>query len=181
MQQNSYRFAACAKKKICRNGCVTHSLKWLHLDWDDIHALYSTRTNTLLFKDKTSVEGTIRIEGVSFTVVGILSTRDYVQQENSTITARNFNRAVLLPIGAEPTADSRYSGYTDLIFRFSESRFVKPGAVLIQQIVLNNHGGFEDFQTIVPIELLSQANRTRRTFNVIVGIIAAITLLVRGR
>jgi len=126
------------------------------------------------------VGGTIRIEGVSFAVVGILSTRDYVQKEDSTITARNFNRAVLLPIGAEPTSDTRYSGYTDLIFRFSESRFVKPGAALIQQIVLSNHGGFEDFQTIVPIELLSQANRTRRTFNVIVGIIAAITLLVGG-
>jgi len=38
-------------------------LETLQLDWDDVQALYSTRTNTLLFKDKTSVEGKIRIEG----------------------------------------------------------------------------------------------------------------------
>jgi len=38
-------------------------LDTMQLDWDDVQALYSSKRNTLLFKDKTSAEGTIRIEG----------------------------------------------------------------------------------------------------------------------
>jgi putative ABC transport system permease protein len=126
------------------------------------------------------VGGTVLIEGIPFKVVGILSNRNYVQKENSTITARNFNRAVLLPVGTEPAEESRAGGYTDIIFRFSSSRYIKSGAAVIRQIVLTNHGGFEDFQTIVPVELLNQANRTQRTFNTVLGITAVITLLVGG-
>lgn len=35
----------------------------LQLDWDDVAVLYSSKLNTVTFRDKTSVEGTVEIKG----------------------------------------------------------------------------------------------------------------------
>lgn len=123
---------------------------------------------------------TIQIDKVSYTVVGILQNRDYVKKKNSTIAVRNFNSAVFIPVGTEPKQNFRGSGYTDIIFHLSDGRFIKTAADIIRRIVIENHGGYEDFQLIVPIELLNQFNKTQKTFNIILGTIAGITLLVGG-
>jgi len=43
-----------------------------------------------------------------------------------------------------------------------------------------SHGGVEDFQMVVPQELLRQSQKTQRTFNIVLGSIACISLLVGG-
>ncbi len=123
---------------------------------------------------------TVRIDKVSYAIVGILQNRDYVKKENSTIAVRNFNSAVFIPVGTEPAQNSWDGGYTDIIFHLSDSRFMETAADIIRRIVLENHGGYEDFQTIVPVELLNQFNKTQKTFNIVLGTIAFITLLVGG-
>jgi hypothetical protein len=40
----------------------------LSLDWDDIHAVYSNKLNTLGFRDKSIVEGSFKIVGESLTI-----------------------------------------------------------------------------------------------------------------
>jgi putative ABC transport system permease protein len=122
----------------------------------------------------------INIDKVPYTIVGILQNRNYVKKRNSAIAVRDFNRAVFLPIGAEPTQNFTGNGYTDIIFHLSDGSFIKRVADIIRKIVLENHGGYEDFQTIVPVELLNQFNKTRKTFNIVLGIIAGITLMVGG-
>jgi putative ABC transport system permease protein len=42
------------------------------------------------------------------------------------------------------------------------------------------HGNFEDYQIIIPHELLAQAKRTQKMFNFVLGSIASISLLVGG-
>jgi len=41
----------------------------LKLDWEDVHALFSERTNTVVLRDRSTVEGRVRVEGDRFTVV----------------------------------------------------------------------------------------------------------------
>jgi len=41
----------------------------LQIDWDDIYAVYSPRANTCVFEDRTSVLGTLRIDGKTVTIV----------------------------------------------------------------------------------------------------------------
>ena len=43
-----------------------------------------------------------------------------------------------------------------------------------------SHGNVDDYQIIIPQELLDQAYRTQYTFNLVLGSIAAISLLVGG-
>jgi putative ABC transport system permease protein len=46
--------------------------------------------------------------------------------------------------------------------------------------LLNRFHGKQDFETIVPLQLLRQAEETKRIFNIVLGSIAAISLLVGG-
>jgi putative ABC transport system permease protein len=42
------------------------------------------------------------------------------------------------------------------------------------------HGGYENYQIVIPQELMQQAQRTQQTFNLVLGSIAGISLLVGG-
>lgn len=45
---------------------------------------------------------------------------------------------------------------------------------------MQSHGGFEDFQMVVPQEPINQAQRTQRVFNVVLFGTTGISLLVEG-
>jgi putative ABC transport system permease protein len=49
----------------------------------------------------------------------------------------------------------------------------------IKQVLQRNHKK-KDYDVVVPLELLKDAERTKRTFNIVLGSIAAISLLVGG-
>jgi len=49
----------------------------------------------------------------------------------------------------------------------------------IKEVMEHNHKK-QDYKITVPLELLKQAERTKRIFNVVLGSIAAISLLVGG-
>jgi putative ABC transport system permease protein len=63
---------------------------------------------------------------------------------------------------------------------------LKPGASAREQAALvpplldRLHGGAADFELVVPERLLAQSQRTQRLFNVVMGAIAGISLLVGG-
>jgi putative ABC transport system permease protein len=55
-----------------------------------------------------------------------------------------------------------------------------PAAQVVKQILTQRHGGVQDFEIVIPIELLRQRQQTQRIFNVVMGAIASISLLVGG-
>jgi putative ABC transport system permease protein len=59
---------------------------------------------------------------------------------------------------------------------------VSPGetARLIDELLRRLHGGENDYQLVVPEALLEQSRRTQRLFNIVMGAIAGISLLVGG-
>jgi putative ABC transport system permease protein len=59
-------------------------------------------------------------------------------------------------------------------------RQVPHTAEIVRRLLVRAHRGMEDFEIVVPSELLAQAQRTQRVFNVVMGSIAAISLLVGG-
>ena len=60
-----------------------------------------------------------------------------------------------------------------------EADQVESRAAAIRQILASNHKK-EDWRIVVPVELLKQAERTKRIFSIVLGSIAAISLLVGG-
>jgi putative ABC transport system permease protein len=53
-------------------------------------------------------------------------------------------------------------------------------AAVVRNAVFTLHDRVTDFEVIVPIELLARRFQTQRTFNIVVGSIAALSLLVGG-
>ncbi|HEY2806345.1 MAG TPA: ABC transporter permease [Gemmatimonadales bacterium] len=67
-----------------------------------------------------------------------------------------------------------------IIVRVSDSRLVPGVAEICQRMLKRRHNGVVDFEITVPELLLRQEQRTKTIFNVVLGAIASISLLVGG-
>jgi putative ABC transport system permease protein len=61
-----------------------------------------------------------------------------------------------------------------------EPHHVVPASVVMRRILERTHYGIADYEVIIPDELLAQSQRTQRIFNIVMGSIAALSLLVGG-
>jgi len=68
----------------------------------------------------------------------------------------------------------------EIVVRLKEGTDTRDAARLIDELLARLHGGANDYQLVVPEALLAQSRRTQRLFNVVMGCIAGISLLVGG-
>jgi putative ABC transport system permease protein len=68
----------------------------------------------------------------------------------------------------------------EIAVRLASSDTLSSTAAFIEALLREAHNGVEDFEVMVPEELLAQARRTQRLFGVVMGSIAGIALLVGG-
>lgn len=129
----------------------------------------------------------LRVGNHLFKVVGILKHYDYYSEKTSTVSIRNYNEMVFVPLGlekiiAQPASGkgAAQTGLTEIIVKIRETGEVIGAAAVIDRIMEIAHHGVKDFQMVVPMELLKQSQKTRRMFNIILGAIAGISLLVGG-
>jgi putative ABC transport system permease protein len=99
------------------------------------------------------------------------------------IKVRNINRDIYLPI---TTALRRFprtgqpDGIEEIAIRVARPEDLTVTARLLKERLEQQHRGVEDYEILVPEELLAQAQRTQQIFNIIMGSIAGISLLVGG-
>jgi putative ABC transport system permease protein len=67
-----------------------------------------------------------------------------------------------------------------IIVRVSDSRHVPAVADVLQRMLARRHNGVVDFEVTIPELLLRQERRTKTIFNVVLGAIASISLVVGG-
>ena len=67
-----------------------------------------------------------------------------------------------------------------IIVRVNEARLVPSVADIVQRMLARRHNTVVDFEVTVPELLLKQEQRTRTIFNVVLGAIASISLIVGG-
>ncbi|MFA6915412.1 MAG: ABC transporter permease [Parachlamydiales bacterium] len=128
---------------------------------------------------------TIRIENTQFKVVGILAPKQWSQGKSNTLSSRNLNTCVLIPLGCESSLPARPTSLpkntlNELIVQLSHSDHIIKGSRVTRRVLEQTHYGVEDYQMVIPLELMQQAHRTQQTFNLVLGSIAAISLLVGG-
>jgi len=68
----------------------------------------------------------------------------------------------------------------EIAVRIDDAGKVRDSARLIESVVRRRHRGALDFELVVPQELLAGYERARFQFNVVVGAVAALSLLVGG-
>jgi putative ABC transport system permease protein len=136
-----------------------------------------------LFGYRGAVGAKIRIGEAWFTVIGVMEPKAVRQGRATVIKVRNINRDVYIPITAALRRLPESAGGStidEIALRVAQAETLSPTTRLVKELLGRTHRGAEDYEVMIPEELLAQAQRTQRLFNIVMGSIAGISLLVGG-
>lgn len=143
----------------------------------------------------------IKVGSLWLTVVGVLEERGVAGRDLEHLGIRDYNLDIYAPINtvllryenrarltrqdlqADEDNDRRSENYHQidrLIVRAEQSSLVSPVAEIMSRMLQRRHNGVVDYQVTVPEVLLEQEQRTQRIFNIVLGSIASISLIVGG-
>jgi putative ABC transport system permease protein len=130
----------------------------------------------------------MRIENHLFKVVGRLQRyrKDTEEAQDTVVVTKDYNEMLFIPAGLEnlfvtgAKEEEPGDAITEMIIQVKKSKHVFQTAAVIDRIMNRIHNGVDDYLLIVPQGLLMQAQRTQKTFNMVLGAIAGISLLVGG-
>ncbi len=124
----------------------------------------------------------LKINDEWLTVVGVLAP-GALRREIQGVTLEGTANDVYLPV---TTAERRFnrpplkSPLDELVVSMAPGTPVQESAAVIRTMLDRLHGGAADYTITVPEALLEQSRRTQRLFDVVMGAIAGISLLVGG-
>ena len=142
-----------------------------------------------LLATQNTIGQSLRIGGDFFGIVGIVKTEsaqsESVQMPDQQVDAYiplSVSRKYFGDIMSRRTAGSRERELVELhqiVIQVDESENVESTALAIEQMLKRFHKK-KDYVISVPLALLRQAEETKRIFNIVLGSIAGISLLVGG-
>jgi putative ABC transport system permease protein len=124
----------------------------------------------------------VKVNEEWLTVVGILAP-GAVKREIQGVTLEGTANDVYVPV---TTAERRFnrpplkSPLDELVVSMAPGTPVQESAAVIRTMLDRLHGGAADYTITVPEALLEQSRRTQRLFDIVMGAIAGISLLVGG-
>ena len=109
--------------------------------------------------------------------------RTRVTKQDIEVAARQY--VVLNPDSTQEDEETRrertnYHQLDRIVMRVADTRYMGPVANVSQRLLQRRHNDVIDFEVTVPELLLKQEQRTRTIFNVVLGAIASISLIVGG-
>ena len=144
-----------------------------------------------LFGYGPAVGKLVKVDDVWLEVVGVLAAEG---PEGTDAGGAGASTAEGVPVGSVvreiylpvTTADRKFqrspltSPLDEIVIRLKDGASGTETASLVRDLLDRLHGGVEDYEVVVPEALLAQSRRTQRLFNVVMGAIAGISLLVGG-
>ena len=119
-----------------------------------------------------------------FEVIGVMGTKSLFTETVGELAARNLNQDVYIPLSSflmRYDKDNPLASEIDqLTTKVSDSEKLVESAAVIRRILERRHRQNDDFDIIIPFELLKQEEKEARIYNMVLGAIAAISLLVGG-
>ncbi|NLD64283.1 MAG: FtsX-like permease family protein [Bacteroidales bacterium] len=92
---------------------------------------------------------------------------------------RRVSRVVVSSSDAS-TAETNYNQLDKIVVQVQETEQLTPTTEVLSRMMLRRHSGVKDFEITVPELLLKQQQRTKDIFNIVLGAIASISLIVGG-
>jgi len=137
-----------------------------------------------LFHFEDPIGKKVKMQNQWFTVIGVMEDKGTAGGKVAgVLEVRNLDEDIYVPL---TTAISRFPvspkdpELNQVTVRVTDSDRIREAADIIRAIVSRRHRGVDDFKIVIPEELLRQSQRTQRIFNVVMGCIAGISLLVGG-
>ncbi|MDP2885924.1 MAG: ABC transporter permease [Ignavibacteria bacterium] len=164
---------------------------------------------TKFFAKEDPIGGRIKCGNLWLTVIGVLQERTISKQTIQHLGLRDYNYDIYTPVSAlllryknrtlvtrlDVQKASRSTGSGDdseqkkpvnyhqldrLVVRVSNSERMASLAEVISRMLERRHNNVVDFQVTIPEQLLRQEQRTKEIFNIVLGAIASISLIVGG-
>ncbi len=135
-----------------------------------------------LFGLDDAVGQSVRMFGSSFQVIGVLESRAMLKEGDAEFRATDINQNLYVPLesivsSAEVPADWQVE---EIEIVMQPDVGVAAGAKVVRAVLERVHRGADDYEVIVPVELLEQRRETERIFNAVLMGIAGLSLLVGG-
>lgn len=156
-----------------------------------------------LFKYKNPINEKIKIGDLWFTIVGVISAKKNLVSNSSNTSFRNFNLDVYIPLSTMNYKMNKYieaskrkrSSWRDagkianaidrktidqLTVKVTDDDKIVEVANIVRRILTRKHYKVPDYRIIIPEEIMAQKQKTQKIFNIVMGAIAGISLLVGG-
>jgi putative ABC transport system permease protein len=135
-----------------------------------------------LFAFQNPIGEMVKIRDDWFRVVGVLENKELHPDKLPSIHIHNVNADVYIPLSTSQifAAPQEMRMLTEISLRIDTPENMEQVARIIRTILVREHHGADDYEVIVPRELLQQSQQTQQVFNLVMGSIAGISLLVGG-
>jgi putative ABC transport system permease protein len=162
-----------------------------------------------LFAGKNPIGSTVKANKLQLTIIGIIAPGKNIGESLQSIGMNNYNDEIFIPINTalrrykdraritekmliEKEEDEEEgvnkkpdkSEITDqiekIVVGIYETDNMSESVDILYRMLLRRHNGVEDFEIVIPEQILQQKKQTDDIFNILLGVIAAISLLVGG-
>ncbi|HKM92990.1 MAG TPA: ABC transporter permease [Prolixibacteraceae bacterium] len=137
-----------------------------------------------LFQNQNPIGQMVKIDDQWLEVVGVMKTKALFTETVGELASRDLNNDVYIPLS---TFNKRFehqnklsSEVKQITIKTEKSELLVEAAALIEGILKRHHYNNNDFSIVIPYELLKQEEKERRIYNILLGAIAAISLVVGG-
>ncbi|MFC1485483.1 ABC transporter permease [Candidatus Latescibacterota bacterium] len=139
------------------------------------------RRQLFLFQDPIGER--IKISDQWFTVVGVMEEKLAASNQQSSFDIRDLNMDIYIPITTSLERFSRRALDSEInrfISRVDDVGQIQEASNILNATMARRHNDVNDFNITIPEALLQQSMQTQRIFNIVMGAIAGISLVVGG-
>jgi putative ABC transport system permease protein len=137
-----------------------------------------------LFPVQEALGKRIKLDDQWFEVLGIMENKTLFTETVGELASRNLNQDIYVPLSSLlrrfDKEEQMASEINQLTVKVRDSEQLVESAAVIRRILDRRHHKTDDFDIVIPYELLKQEEKERRIYNMVLGSIAAISLLVGG-
>ncbi len=91
-----------------------------------------------------------------------------------------MSRVVVSSSNATTDSETNYNQLDRIVVQVAETEQLNASTEILSRMLIRRHTNVKDFEITVPELLLKQQERTKDIFNIVLGVIASISLLVGG-
>ncbi len=159
--------------------------------------------NTRLFPTTNPIGEYIKCGSNWLKVIGVLKDKNINKKDISKLSLRDINNDIYIPIktmllryknrsfssiadiqkevqNRGNSSSGNYNQLNRMVVNVNKTQLMIPTTNLITKLLLRRHHDIHDFDIVVPQLLLKQEQKTKRLFNIVLAVIASISLLVGG-
>ncbi|UCD17083.1 MAG: ABC transporter permease [Candidatus Zixiibacteriota bacterium] len=146
----------------------------------------------------------VRIADLDFVVIGVMADKYIGRGKVEGLELKNLNEDVYIPFTTAQKKLERAKAQTEFVHRHfiassseggqayntpeidqltitvTDLKYVPAVTSLVERILKRRHAGVDDYDILVPESLLRQSQKTQQIFNIVMGAIAGLSLLVGG-